>query len=468
MSLDEETLATAAREGELDYTKWPPMVEPLLERLNHIVYNDFAIPQPYSNVNRQQFAPSSPTQARTESAEDSSQTPTTQQPTTPVRQLPPVPLFPNSSATSTSHIPDSVPPSQTQPNSSLEKLPAVLVQLLNSILSTLRASFASKPPHTIQRLAELVLEPTRYYKTLPAWLRAVDRVVNVSSSADIFPLNDAPPLANGIVNGESGGGILWNNNDTRNGGEYDNDRLGSDESLGGALLTPIPWLRNGTASTEELDDTQDSRESDGDGLGQPIEMPSTSTEEGVAAAAALENTHHDPLVPERKDGAVTQGELMRMEQEAGVVPAHPSKPNSWEGDGEEGDEVDDLVPHARGPDVVGAVDMGKVDGQEMEVKIASPPESREHADVDPNDAQDVLQHDGNNASGEPMMQEDFEMVNKDDEMQLDEPEPKKSVPQDEDEDMVLVDADGKTEDEPKHGEQGEEVGPDAADASTIT
>ena len=36
------------------------------------------------------------------------------------------------------------------------------------------------------------------------------------------------------------------------------------------------------------------------------------------------------------------------------------------------------------------------------------------------------------------------------------------------ESLKILDADGKTEDEPKHGEQGEEVGPDAADASTIT
>lgn len=323
----------------------------------------------------------------------------------------------------------------------------------------------SNPPHTIQRLAELVLEPTKYYRTLPAWLRAVDRVVNVSSSADIFPLNDTPPLANGVVNGEGGGGIFWNNKDTRSGSEYDSDRLGSDESLGGALLTPIPWLRNGGHSTEELDDdTQESKESDSDGLGDPLELPSTSPDNNASAAAALENSPHDPLVPERKDGAVTQGELMRMEQEAGVMPVNPSKPNTWEGE-DDGDDIDELVPHARGPDVVGAVDMGKVDGHEVEVNIGSPPDSRGQKTADPNDAQEVLSHDEIKGGSESSANDGFEIIDKDDdEMQLDLPE--KSNLKDEDEDMVLVDADGKTDAELKHGEQGEEVGTDATDAST--
>lgn len=107
--------------------------------------------------------------------------------------------------------------------------------LLNSIRSTMRSYFTSKPPHTIQRLAELILRPTTHYRTLPAYLRAIDRVVTVTSSADNFPLQmqASANQPNGLVNGE-----------------MSDHGVGGDEFLGGALLTPIPWLSN-TASFED-------------------------------------------------------------------------------------------------------------------------------------------------------------------------------------------------------------------------
>ncbi|RMZ81918.1 hypothetical protein DV738_g1934, partial [Chaetothyriales sp. CBS 135597] len=223
MMLDEETLRDVARDGEMDYAKWPGIIDALLERLNHVL-----------------------------------------------------PLFTDSSSAAT-HIPESVPPSQDAnlgtPISPLDALPATLAQLLQSITTTIRASFSHRPPHTIQRLAELVLEPRKHYKTLPAWLRAVDRVVNVSSSADIFPLSDGQRVANGVVNGETAGGILWKNDETRNGS-------------------------------------------------------------------------YNPLVA----GEGEQGQ-----------------PHADGGSNEEEEE-----PHARGPQVVGAVDIGKVDGKEVELSIAEP------------------------------------------------------------------------------------------------
>lgn len=99
----------------------------------------------------------------------------------------------------------------------------------------MRSYFTSKPPHTIQRLAELILRPTTHYRTLPAYLRAVDRVVTVTSSADNFPLQmqASANRPNGLVNGERS-----------------DHGVGGDEFLGGALLTPIPWLSN-TASLED-------------------------------------------------------------------------------------------------------------------------------------------------------------------------------------------------------------------------
>lgn len=59
----------------------------------------------------------------------------------------------------------------------------------------------------------------------------------MSSSADIFPLPRAgiaadDELVNGMTNGARSSFMVTD------------ESLGSDESLGGALLTPIPWLRN--------------------------------------------------------------------------------------------------------------------------------------------------------------------------------------------------------------------------------
>lgn len=110
-----------------------------------------------------------------------------------------------------------------------------------------------------------------------------------SSSA----LTNGVGMTNGLGTGSGGGGILWTNSDTRDGG------LGSDESLGGALLTPIPWLKNGEVAGGG---TSMSPMRSSDPL-ETVETPSGSA-----------------FVPERVDGAVTQGELIRMEQEAGIVP----------------------------------------------------------------------------------------------------------------------------------------------------
>lgn len=368
-----------------------------------------------------------------------------------MRSLPPVPLFPNSSATSTSHIPDSQPASQVVSSSNPEDLPAALVQLHNGIIATLRASFIDRPPHTIQRLAELIISPSKHYKTLPAWLRAVDRVVNVSSSADIFPLSEQT-LVNG-VNGEAGpdsrllfmGGT--SETDTRNG--YDSASLGSDESLGGALLTPIPWLRNGDLghnegesedSTEEMPQSSGADRTD-DGLGEPITLPQTTSPDGTATVAVAPTS--DPLVPERPEGAVTQGELIRMEQEAGVVPIStgnappPMAAGSPDGMDAE-DSGSESAPHARGPDLVGAVDMGKVEGKNVEVRIGSPPPDREvPPDVKP--------------AGKEAEDGDYEMVDKEsDAMEVDENTGEIRVDitaGDKDEDMVLVDAEGRMDDE---------------------
>lgn len=103
-----------------------------------------------------------------------------------------------------------------------------------------------KPPHTIQRLAELILRPTAHYKTLPAYLRAVDRVVSVTSAVDVFPFNPSAHTGsqpNGLLHPTNSAGAYF-------APDYATG-LGSDESLGGALLTPIPWLNNASYEGDE-------------------------------------------------------------------------------------------------------------------------------------------------------------------------------------------------------------------------
>lgn len=260
--------------------------------------------------------------------------------------------------------------------------------LFSSIIDTLRANFTQKPPHTIQRLAELVLHPTKHYRTLPAYLRALDRVVSVTSTADIFPLPSSVPLTTGVIGTDMVNGVV---NGTNGSSGIDNatiaalapssaypfaaDSLGSDESLGGALLTPISWLKH-PLQTAHHDISSD-----------PLSDP------------GFDSADPQTLHPSRPDGAVTQGELIRIEQEAGIVPsnqqghAHSLSPRRGPmgmlvgqhlgalspeaedsaledheiGPGEDAEGED--IPHARGPGVIGIEDMGLQDGVGLELTL---------------------------------------------------------------------------------------------------
>lgn len=277
-------------------------------------------------------------------------------------------------------------------------------------------------------------------------------------------------MVNG-VNGDGAGGILWNNSDVKTG--YDSSSLGSDESLGGALLTPIPWLRNGIGGEDSSEDSTQ------------LDSNNSGSTDGFDDHMVFPHTHgeSDPLVPERADGSVTQGELMRLEQEAGVIPVtqstHDPIVNRNISGSEEGLYVDEgeLIPHARGPDVVGSVDMGRVGGQDVEIHIGSPPgETEAEANkVNANDAQAILPADNSSTTASATTDsEDFEIVLKDaadssdaDAMQLDHSEASEQIQQvsteEQDGDLVLVDADGKTNDEVEA-----KADADSVDASSVT
>lgn len=239
------------------------------------------------------------------------------------------------------------------------ELPRQIQDMLDHILTHIQG-FETFPPHTIQRLAELILTPRAHYKALAAYLHAVDRVVLVTSSTDVYPLPPAiPDMSNMSINGttddeskDPADGVSWTNST--------NTAVGSDEALGGALLTPIPWL------------TRRSPGSDDDGMGAQIHSESTETIDGPNGVGSIEtvSVSINGISSTGHARGVTQGELLRQEQRAGVVPvsqlarppAHDDEEDETRDDGEkgphEGDEEEEEVPHARGPEEIGVNDTG--------------------------------------------------------------------------------------------------------------
>jgi hypothetical protein len=329
MSLNEELLQATAKDGSIDCEKWPETLEPLLKRLDHIVYNEFPIPKVPPEL-----APSFASQPPFPSAylfQDLSSFPSSNKENAPPSDLqtPPqlsAPLDPSSMLND--RIPDSQS-SQTGPAE--DSLPPQLLSLLVSIKSTLKYYFASKPPHTIQRLAELILHPTRQYRTLPAYLRAIDRVVSVSSTADIFPLPQTGIYGDSNIPNRTVNGSFMT---------VDNS-LGSDESLGGALLTPIPWL-NSAASERSSSDLLDE-------VSLPRRESGSVVQTNLRVQEQVVNTHTTP-----------------QQQRMIVIPVEgePGPTNS------SSSESSVEIPHARGPPVLGVADMGLQNGRGIELSLA--------------------------------------------------------------------------------------------------
>lgn len=315
--------------------------------------------------------------------------------------------------------------------------------MLAEITGILSETFHTYPPHTIQRLAELVLEPRRHYRSLPAYLHAVDRVVHVTSGNNIYPLPPAIPdmshmSINGLVDGPEGNGA--GNGESESGqaiwaSSSNGAPIGSDEALGGALLTPIPWLArrpaNGDGGSESGESSTLGSEGGpsplgpaaatgtGQGQGQQrqsqsrqfemqVRTESTETIDGPNGMGSIETVSVvngiSSLSPAQQQRVITQGELIRQEQRAGVVPVsqltrtgpvvvtsssgggastaasaevgadttmsedEATATEQRKGEGEalkhnssekpDEDMADEETPHARGPDIIGAADMG--------------------------------------------------------------------------------------------------------------
>ncbi|KAF2150767.1 hypothetical protein K461DRAFT_323143 [Myriangium duriaei CBS 260.36] len=382
MSTEQDILVSAARDGTLDVSEWPRVLENVLQRLHDIVHSEFPLPpkptlplqSSHPFASNAAAAPSIPEKDSSQAArpadsealgelETPSQTSSGTNKENAAPLMPPPALTPSRSTNSSS-----------QPGAQEEFLVSYpdLAASYQSSVHILKNSFATSPPYTIQRLAELVLSPRRHYRYLPSYLNALDRIVSVSSPITSFPLPQQP-LTNGILQS--------------NGQDDKFSSTSGDEGLGGALLTPIPWLRNQHQVEEttrhpdgELH-TEGTETIDGPNGAGRVETVSV-TVNGIHStphASTTPNGHHDPnstLTTEqelREQGAVTQGELLRQEQEAGVVPvtqiaARRGLAGSRSGamgpdmhasvEETEGEEA----PHARGPEEIGMEDLGPQEG----------------------------------------------------------------------------------------------------------
>lgn len=143
-------------------------------------------------------------------------------------------------------------------------------------------------------MAELLRAPTKHYKSVSKFLRAFQRVLSVSSPVTAFPL---PPSTVDIAPSSAA------------------FTLGSDESLGGALLSPIPWLTPSSLAED------------------------TGTSESGDSASTI--------------NGVMQNELLRQDQELGIVPA-------VQGIVGHGDEFQMGTPPPLGPEDVGPQPEGTV------------------------------------------------------------------------------------------------------------
>ncbi|KAK0391989.1 hypothetical protein NLU13_1487 [Sarocladium strictum] len=347
---DNGLLGKLAAGGEIESSSWPQLRGEMIEQLDKIAHNEFPIPNlPPPIEPRKRLVsplPSSPLE-RTSSQEANKENAPAERDTAPTPAV--------------QHL---------EPG----ELPKQIVTMLEGIISHLK-TFETYPPHTIQRLSELVLRPRAHYRALAPYLHAVDRVVHVTSSTNVYPLPPAiPDMTSTNINGEGVAdpavAVGWAN--------PTNGAAAADEALGGALLTPIPWLNRRSPESNNGESS-----SNGETAGAQIHSESTETIDGPNGVGSIEtvsvSVNGVPSIGHAR--GVTQGELLRQEQRAGVVPVsqlsrnhehNPLARSAQEEDDEEqeraeatgekqqdvGMEDEEETPHARGPEEIGAGDIG--------------------------------------------------------------------------------------------------------------
>ncbi|KAK2043018.1 hypothetical protein LZ31DRAFT_469080 [Colletotrichum somersetense] len=386
IEVDKDLLRTVATGGQMDYGLWPALSQGIISRLDKIAHNEFPIPNlptPSQPINASGQQPRLLSPLPSSSIEPASSLPSSQDADKENSK-------PNVPSTSTALVEsEAVNTADASAAPALGSLPAQIVAMLEEIKSVL-STFPKYPPHTIQRLAELVLEPRRHYRHLASYLHAVDRVVHVTSGANTYPLPPAIPdmstmtlMSNGGANGQENpaAAVSWSNSTNSVA-----STVGTDEALGGALLTPIPWL------TRRASPGSSSPGSSNGGGPAEIRTESTETIDGPNGVGSIETVSVSvngipSMGASSSNRAITQGELLRQEQEQGVVPVNQlvrqaeeaqhaaalrsgddgraASPEQQEQEQQEEQEYttgaaeeENEVPHARGPEEIGVGDLG--------------------------------------------------------------------------------------------------------------
>lgn len=222
-------------------------------------------------------------------------------------------------------------------------------------------------------------------------------------------------------------------------------------------MTPILWLnKNGNGNTHSPLEGEVKTEStemvEGpNGMGG-VETVSVSVN-GISStrgnSGSPSNAAENTEASLRADGGVTQGELLRQEQRAGVVPV--AQLTGSRGDSDGGGE-DDEMPHARGPEEIGMEDMGPqsagsaiergglhmaMQGIDVEAAVGRKAEVKE--EVKPEEEKEV------EAPSTPKREAEEELA----------PDAKRSKEEAKVEDADTVNADDKSKEEKKVEEEGE-------------
>ncbi|KAK5741901.1 hypothetical protein LTR17_003649 [Elasticomyces elasticus] len=529
-----------------DSSEWPRVLENVLQKLHDIVHGEFPVPSlplpapPQPTIDPEVVA-STPPPATREPDDlpdaDANDAPPNSQSSTKENDEP-TDIAARRIGTRGAEVNHAHQP--VQPPDSIEAQPGTLPpDLLSSFqysIRTLERDFAHSPPYTIQRLAELVLWPKKHYRFLPAYLRALDRTVSVTSPHSDFPL----PTLTASVNG----GFLANGDSTTS--ITEREGLGSDESLGGALLTPIPWLRGtgaplvggapnggheGELHSERTETIEGPR---GAGSVETVSVTVNGVPSATTVAHTISSAPASPTLSEQSDastsssaslestdaqlrqqGGVTQGELLRQEQEAGVVPVSQASPrrsllssgaaavgretpgNAHGPQREASTDVNmderppEETPHARGPGLIGMEDMGPQQhplgggGAALDMEAAagrskSPPHAAVqqpllHEALDPEPAAQQATEERADAQMEDTQEDDAGKPGKDPKdvekevakLREEQEQEKAEVAKDADGDVEIADADGRpVEEVEKEDGVGSASAPSGAEAAT--
>ncbi|KAI0895776.1 hypothetical protein F4806DRAFT_69275 [Annulohypoxylon nitens] len=383
---EEDILRNIANGGQIDFSVWPALLPRIISRIERVARYEFPIPSlappaptiiPSSIPPPQTQTDSEPTESFLSPLPSSPIEPTSSSSSQENKENTPIAPRPNPPSTSAAQTP--APPAALPPG----MLPQQILSMVAEITTTLKNTFPKYPPHTLQRLSELVIAPKHHYRTLPTYLHALDRVVHVTSGLNIYPLPPAIPdmksgslLANGLSDALAAPSP-W-------------ATPGSDEALGGALLTPIPWLQpnhHGIGGPSSALSTPGQRSPNSAGSGPQsspgpgamgsndlegeVRTESTETIDGPNGVGSIEtvsvSVNGIPSIGARGVG-VTQGELLRQEQRAGVVPVSQLVPSH---------HVHSANPHAQVHRRASASPTGEASGAEGDRKSASPPTAAE-------------------------------------------------------------------------------------------